>query len=1560
MGNFRKSLIIVLISLLAALQFPFQAKGGVQFVANKGQWEDHILYKANLPDGAMFVEADGLTFSILEEGIFEKLNHHPYKPRTFDGHAFKIHFDEDDEVKASSHKGQNPYEKYVNYFRGNDRDKWASEVPVYEKVLLEDVKPGLDIELIGKGDFIKYNLILENPSLIDDLELYYEGLEGLALKGDEHLRLETSLRDFEEKMPLVYQPYEEEKEALEASYKVDENRVSFEIEEEIDHKQSLVIDPQLIFSSYSGSTADNFGYTATHDQDDNGYAAGAAFNTGFPTTTGAFQETYQGGSSSGVTNNTEGLERDVGILKFSDDGTSLQYATYLGGSDGNEDPHSIIVNSKNQLVVYGTTYADNHPVTPNAFDTSFSGVVDIFLTVLEEDGTGLVASTYLGGDGRDGRNGTYWVSPQDHEIPTSELYYNYGDIFRGEVMVDDEDNILVAGMTGSDNFPIPGDAFISSYPGGDHSGVAFSMDSSLASMNWGTFLGGEGHDGLFGIRVDDYGDVYVTGGTSSSDFPVTQNAYQTSFQGNPTDGVLAKLQGDGQALLSSTFVGTSEYDVSYLMDIGADDDIWITGQTEGDFPLPHRDSVYSDSSAGQFIARFDTDLSTIENALTFGYEDEDPIISPSAFMVDNCGRVFLSGWGGTHPTTSGAGEDIRSLPVTPNAEQTALDINSTAFYLTVFSHDLSNQVYGTFFGGDQSNDHVDGGTSRFDEEGRIYQAVCASCGGRNADFPTTSDAYSTTNNSANCNNALFKMEMIPSPPIEAKFEVPDEVCLGDTFSVENLADGEFDLHWDFDNGQTSDENNPEITYQDTGSYTIQLVASDFVWGCADSDTMEKTIYVKAHAHAEFDFETESCDNRVHFSNDSSIGEEFTWRLNEDTLTGDSVAYDFPQDSTYPVQLRAGGEFFCADSTQKDAEPGPFVKADWETESKECSRTFDAAFTGHYNEGLAWNVEDSIMVGEQWSFTFPDSGKYSVDVFMDTQGPCPDTSSFELEVDVLPLADFEYESFECKGEVDFKFTGHYADSLTWIFGDHDTVTHQQELTHHFTDSGQFEVTLIAEDSNQCSDTISRDVVVNPFVEPEWEVTVDECSHEAEFEFTGNYNQGLNWKTDDTLLQGEKFTYEYPLHGIYEVELFMDTEGPCPDNASFEVRSDTVAHADFEFDARPCQGEVSFEFTGLKAEELTWHIDEFDTLKSQEAFSHTFTDTGTYQVHSIAEDQNGCRDTLNKEVFIDNIVEMDFDYEQLTCRNEYRMVNRSEGGDVYSWSINGDTVAGDLDTITHQFSESGPQEVTIASLAGDLCETDTTQTINVDSFPQAQFSSEKQYCPYDYQFSAEGSEETDFLWLESGKKFTENREFIRDLTGMDEVEMTLIAFPDSACADTTTQTVTVEPNPEADFNTQVEPCDGILTTNNNSIYAEDFVWNFNDDTLINDREIRELELQQKGGYHLTLIAGPDRKCPDSLRLEDEWQPSTKENIEVPNVFSPTGDGKNEVLQIQNIEEECDDYEWVIYNRWGEEVIRRKEAPFKWDGYVNGEPIEAGTYYYIFRASDWEKKGNISLFR
>jgi hypothetical protein len=413
---------------------------------NKGQWDDKILYKVDLVKGDFLIEKDRFTYAL--HNFSEIYNHaHEGDGKSQDHEEVEMHTVQS-VFKNSSWGGEFAEEQksdfYRNYFLGKDSAKWASKVHSIQLLRLIEFYPGIDLIIETKPASIKYSFDVSpgaDPSVI---KIEHVGANNVSLENNQ-VNIYTRFGPIIENNLKVWHHSEEGRiSEVGAKFKLDNSIVTFDLDESYDSNERLIIDPELTFSTFTGSTADNWGFTAAPDNNTNLFAGGIVFAAGYPISTGAYDNIYNGGEGSGF---------DIGISKFSADGTNLLYSTYVGGSK-NETPHSIVTNDQNELYVLGVSSSQDFPITAGAYQnvhaggTSttqnnlfFSGA-DIVVFKLSNDGTSLIASTFLGGTGNDGLN-------------ISNLNYNYGDQFRGEIIIDNNGDVLLASSTRSFNFTTP-------------------------------------------------------------------------------------------------------------------------------------------------------------------------------------------------------------------------------------------------------------------------------------------------------------------------------------------------------------------------------------------------------------------------------------------------------------------------------------------------------------------------------------------------------------------------------------------------------------------------------------------------------------------------------------------------------------------------------------------------------------------------------------------------------------------------------------------------------------------------------------------------------------------------------------------------------------------------------------------------------------------------------------------------------------------------------------------------------------------------------------------------
>ena len=823
---------------LAWLPTHLAAQGGMRCIENLGQWPEAVRYRAEVPGAVMWFEQGAVMVDHYDGAAVARLHaaHAGHDPGMASPvvrhHAVRLRFI--NATEATRTEGERLLHGHHSYFLGNDPTRWASGAKAYAVVDMQEVAPGCHARFMETQQGAKFDLVVDPGADHTALAWTYEGADGMELK-DGALLVHTSLGPMEERIPLAYQDIGGERVPVNCRYTLRDGRVGVHVGT-YDPAHPLVIDPTLSFSTFSGSFSDNFGYTATFDADGFLYSGSTAFGSLYPTTPGAYQTQWAGGTGQG---NIPGT--DIAITKYDTTGTFIVWSTLLGGS-GDEMPHSLVVNSANEVFILGTTGSANYPVTATAYDPTFNGGgpiapvglgisypqgADMVVARLNANGTQLLASTFLGGTGNDGLN----TAPA--------LKFNYADEVRGEVLLDDNGNVLIASTTQSADYPVTANALQGTFAGGSHDGVLTMLDASLTTVIWSTFLGGGGADAIYSADLADDGSIYMSGGTNSTNLPVSAGVVGPAFFGGAADAFVARINPNGTGLLACSYWGSSGYEQAYFVELDGFGEVYLFGQTNAPAGQLIQNAPYNVPAGGQFITKLSPTFDAVGLSSRFGSGDGNPDISPTAFLVDFCNKIYISGWGSGGGGLGGS-LSTTGLPVTADGYQTVTTGND--FYLAVFEIDMSSLFYATYFGGPTSFEHVDGGTSRFDRRGRVYQSVCAGCGG-NSDFPIEPNpgAVSATNNSSNCNNGVFKFDF-NFPIVVAGFQNPPVNCLPSATPFTNTSYGATDYQWDFGDGATSQQPSPTHQYQGPGVYTVTLIASNDAT-CNLADTVSQRIVV---------------------------------------------------------------------------------------------------------------------------------------------------------------------------------------------------------------------------------------------------------------------------------------------------------------------------------------------------------------------------------------------------------------------------------------------------------------------------------------------------------------------------------------------------------------------------------------------------------------------------------------------------------------------------------------------------------------------------------------------
>jgi hypothetical protein len=601
----------------------------------------------------------------------------------------------------------------ANYFVGSDPKNWRANVPLFAKVKVRDIYPGVDLVYYGNQRQLEYDFVVASGSDPHSIRMNFAGAKKLSLDTQGDLVLNVNGNEIRLQKPRIYQEIDGSLREISGGYAFkNKQEVSFEIDT-YDTSKPLVIDPTLSYSTYLGGSRGGYGIAV--DAAGNAYVTGQAGSANFPATPGAFQTVMPSPYGSGS------------VTKLNPTGTAVIYATYLGGTL-ETDAYAIAVDAAGNAYVVGRA-APNFPTTPGAFQTANKSAIpayNAFVTKLNPTGSALVYSTYLGGSMSDAANA---------------------------IALDATGNAYLTGFTSSSDFPTtPGD-FQPIYRASVQARNAFvtKLNADGTALLYSTFLGGSNWDQASGIALDTQANAYVTGTTCSADFPITPLSFQMLYLGSPfaqgpgggpCNAFVTKLSLStlAQPVYYSTYLGGSGGDRAAGIAVDAQDNGYVTGETCSlNFPVtPLAFQPVSHLQCDAFVTKLNPAGSGLVYSTYLGGTRED---FASAIAVDAGGNAYVTG------STNSA-----DFPVTPDAFEAtkASSVYSWDSFLTVLNPSGSAPLdYSTFLGGSCSGAYYNtcnssGQSILVDSAGNAYLTGWTYAN----NFPTTPGAYLTTSQNA--------------------------------------------------------------------------------------------------------------------------------------------------------------------------------------------------------------------------------------------------------------------------------------------------------------------------------------------------------------------------------------------------------------------------------------------------------------------------------------------------------------------------------------------------------------------------------------------------------------------------------------------------------------------------------------------------------------------------------------------------------------------------------------------------------------------------------------------
>ncbi len=632
-------------------ELQLQKKAYSTFIENKGQWDSEVRYLTSTEGLNAWITSNGVVYDFFTfvDGVDgPQIEYDPnidpaILNTSIKGHVVNMNFLSNSKSEFS---GIELKKTYNNYFIGNDPSKWASKVPLFTNISVSNVFEGIDAHYYYENTGLRYDIIVNPNANPDQIKMQFEGVDGISINEKGDLVFSTSIGDRSQCKLFAYQEINGEKKQIECSFKIEgKNVVSFNLGE-YNQELPLIIDP-LIYATYLGGNNYDAVYNCNVDDEGYFYLAGGTMSPDFPVTPGAYKTTI-GGSM------------ECYIVKMDYSGSDLVFSTFLGASSY-DMAYGIDFDSEGNIYTAGYVQSTDFPTTPGVFDTNNSGSMDAFITKFDPECTELIYSTYFGGSGYDAANmclvaddNTCYVGgfAGSSDLPTTSmggiLQATYGggtydgfvvrinatatEILRCTYIggtgndtqqglaLDNEGYVYTCGWTDNGTFPVTTNALQPTFAG-VKDGTLCKLTPDMSAFVYSTFIGGVDDDQMRYMVIDTNNYAYLVGSTKSSDYPVTEGAFQTIFGGFASnDGIVTKVDSSGTSFVFSTYIGGPTAENTRFIALNSNNEIYTIGSTSwAEFPVtPDAQQSTLAGSTDAFLIKLSSDGSNLLYSTFFG------------------------------------------------------------------------------------------------------------------------------------------------------------------------------------------------------------------------------------------------------------------------------------------------------------------------------------------------------------------------------------------------------------------------------------------------------------------------------------------------------------------------------------------------------------------------------------------------------------------------------------------------------------------------------------------------------------------------------------------------------------------------------------------------------------------------------------------------------------------------------------------------------------------------------------------------------------------------------
>lgn len=1253
--------IVVLLLCFGVAEASISPSKASYFIENKGQVSsfEQVQFVAHQGSNSLFFKKNGLSY----------VKRHSESDGSLSQHRIDLSF-----IGASADVellGTEQLPSFAAFYGGTKQQ--VSNARHYKSLVYKNVYPNIDLNYFFTAEGgIKYEFIVHKGANPDAIQIEYKGLDTpLQIDKDGNLVIGTQLGNIEEAAPYSFQEHDKE---VPSSYQLQENTLSFQIGEYNSNKD-LIIDPYLVWSTYLGGSMGDVGTALATDAHHHLYVLGHTTSNNFPKSTGAHQDTLTGNS-------------DLFISKFDTLG-QLVWSTYFGGLK-QEESNDISVSAAGDVYVLATTNSGaSIPVSNGVHQKNHGGESDAFLIRLSTLGQ-LKWASYLGGTKNDMGTGLQVSSSGTH--------------------------IYVTGYTESNDFYTSVNAHQKSLKDSTD-GFVTQFDNS-GKVVWSTYLGGSRQDVLNDLCLGPLGRVYVTGTTSSKNFPIQGKAHQDTL-GGKLDAIVARLSAKG-VLEWSTFFGNTENETGVGIVVTDRSQVCITGDTESKNLLIGSTyeviDTFSDGGTDIFLAGFKP-FGPLAWARFYGGTKADHAASIAWYHT----ALVISGNTKSDDLyMDNYGEGILRLRKRNGADGFMLNVDTS----------LAGIINTTYVGGNDKDSLCDA----------IFYF-----GGQAITGATKSTDYNTLKATQNSNSG--QKDVLLTTLCPDLFKRISSGCREDGNTGRIRADSFKDQHhirykWHVRTEFTQWKNIPK---SDLATLPSRPFVQDIFFRreytsgmCTDTSFQGKFIY-DATPRARILLEDSFCfSDTMKPRNATTIAYgnfTSTWASQAGSYNGFETRFPLRNiaDTVIQVHLTATSDSLCISSASKEV----FVKGTRNLNflhDKNCAGygvSFKDTFWRRKSERLVWDFGDGSQSGNESRLlhTYPGPGSYKVTLY-GFEGPgCVDSFTRVIKIDSALSALFSVGNSCITDSVVFRTNVQYSsDSIKyeWHFGDGNTDSIKR-TSHLYSNEGVYTARLVLSSGSACSDSFTKEISIlsAPKALPTYSKNCNEPFVRFKTNPVNNHpSYQFTWKLGDGTTRADSLNFKHSYNQIrsYQVEVIASIDSQnCVDTARLEVQN--LASLEARFDASVLCENDSTQFTDSSSytgilKSRKWNFG--DGSSSSKKFPRHSYKKGSYKVSLIIQSDSGCIDTFSKSITITDKPEAKFNVPPGCVGNEIQIKDESfaKNDSITSWAWNfGNGTRSSLRNPSYTFKSEGIYEIELIVKTANQCADTLKQTYTQAGLPSA---------------------------------------------------------------------------------------------------------------------------------------------------------------------------------------------------------------------------------------------------